>query len=111
MTVASAASLAKPRVRESAVAGIQALRPELVFLDVQMPALLGTGVLRRLERPPFVIFTTALSEHAVSAFELGAGAGAEEGRAVASRRSPGAMQARKVERPGDPKWMPGRSSY
>ena len=57
---------------ESAVAGIRALRPELVFLDVQMPGLLGTEVLRRLERPPFVIFTTAYSEHAVSAFELGA---------------------------------------
>jgi two-component system, LytTR family, response regulator len=57
---------------ESAVAAIHALRPELVFLDVQMPGLLGTEVLRRLERPPFVIFTTAYSEHAVSAFELGA---------------------------------------
>jgi two-component system LytT family response regulator len=57
---------------ESAVRGIGLLRPELVFLDVQMPGLLGTDVLRRLERPPFVIFTTAYSEHAVSAFELGA---------------------------------------
>ena len=57
---------------ESAVRAIEARRPELVFLDVQMPGLLGTDVLRRLERPPFVIFTTAFSEHAVSAFELGA---------------------------------------
>lgn len=57
---------------ESAVRQIGALRPELVFLDVQMPGLLGTDVLRRLERPPFVIFTTAYSEHAVTAFELGA---------------------------------------
>jgi len=57
---------------ESAVREIQALRPELVFLDVRMPGLLGTDVLRRLERPPFVIFTTAYSEHAVTAFELGA---------------------------------------
>jgi two-component system LytT family response regulator len=62
---------------QSAVAGIHALRPELVFLDVQMPGLLGTEVLRRLahrgsDRLPFVIFTTAYSEHAVSAFELGA---------------------------------------
>jgi two-component system LytT family response regulator len=52
--------------------GIETLRPELVFLDVQMPGLLGTDVLRRLERPPFVVFTTAFSEHAVTAFELGA---------------------------------------
>jgi two-component system, LytTR family, response regulator len=57
---------------EAAVRGIDALRPELAFLDVQMPGLLGTEVLRRLERPPFVIFTTAYSEHAVTAFELGA---------------------------------------
>jgi len=57
---------------ESAVTGINTLRPELVFLDVQMPGLLGTEVLRRLERPPFVIFTTAYFEHAVTAFELGA---------------------------------------
>lgn len=56
----------------SAVREIQALKPELVFLDVQMPGLLGTDVLRGLERPPFVIFTTAYSEHAVTAFELGA---------------------------------------
>jgi two-component system LytT family response regulator len=57
---------------QSAVAAIHALRPELVFLDVQMPGLIGTDVLRQLERPPFVIFTTAYSEHAVNAFELGA---------------------------------------
>ena len=57
---------------ESAVTGINALRPELVFLDVQMPGLLGTDVLRRLEHAPFVVFTTAFSEHAVTAFELGA---------------------------------------
>jgi len=57
---------------EAAVAAINASRPDVVFLDVQMPGLLGTDVLRRLDRPPFVIFTTAYSEHAVTAFELGA---------------------------------------
>lgn len=57
---------------ESAVAAIETLQPELVFLDVQMPRLLGTEVLRRIGRQPFIIFTTAFSEHAVSAFELGA---------------------------------------
>ena len=57
---------------QSAVKGIHDLRPALVFLDVQMPGLLGTDVLRKLDRQPFVIFTTAYSEHAVSAFELGA---------------------------------------
>jgi two-component system LytT family response regulator len=57
---------------ESAVQGIDALRPELVFLDVQMPGLLGTDVLPRLRHRPYVVFTTAFSEHAVTAFQLGA---------------------------------------
>ena len=56
----------------SAVETIDALRPELVFLDVQMPGLSGTDVLRRLQVRPFVVFTTAFSEPAVTAFELGA---------------------------------------
>ena len=57
---------------ETALDEINRLQPELVFLDVQMPGLLGTDVVRRLERQPFIIFTTAFSQHAVSAFELGA---------------------------------------
>lgn len=57
---------------EAAVEAIDRQQPELVFLDVQMPGLLGTDVLRRIERQPLVIFTTAFSQHAVSAFELGA---------------------------------------
>lgn len=57
---------------QSAVTGIRELAPRLVFLDVQMPVLLGTDVLRSLEKPPHVVFTTAYSEHAVTAFELGA---------------------------------------
>jgi len=57
---------------ETAVQEINRLHPELVFLDVQMPGLLGTDVVRRLDRQPFIIFTTAFSQHAVSAFELGA---------------------------------------
>ncbi|KQV46825.1 hypothetical protein ASC95_25195 [Pelomonas sp. Root1217] len=59
----------------AALAEIQRLKPELVFLDIQMPGLLGTVVLRRLAEsgtPPLVIFTTAHAEHAITAFELGA---------------------------------------
>lgn len=63
----------------AALAEIQRLRPELVFLDIQMPGLLGTEVLRRLAEsglagaaPPLVVFTTAHAEHAITAFELGA---------------------------------------
>lgn len=54
----------------SAVEAIDRLRPELVFLDVQMPGLLGTDVARRIEHRPFIIFTTAYSQHAVTAFEV-----------------------------------------
>ena len=57
---------------QSAVQAIDTLKPELVFLDVQMPGLLGTDVLRQIDHRPFVIFTTAYSQHAVTAFELGA---------------------------------------
>ncbi|HVT40157.1 MAG TPA: LytTR family DNA-binding domain-containing protein [Gemmatimonadaceae bacterium] len=56
----------------AAVEAINALRPELVFLDIQMPGLLGTEVLRRVQHQPFVVFTTAYGQHAVTAFEIGA---------------------------------------
>jgi two-component system LytT family response regulator len=57
---------------QSAARMIETLKPELVFLDVQMPGLLGTDVLRHIDHRPFIIFTTAYSQHAVTAFELGA---------------------------------------
>lgn len=56
----------------AAVEAINALKPELVFLDIQMPGLLGTDVLRRVSHQPFVVFTTAFAQHAVAGFELGA---------------------------------------
>jgi two-component system, LytTR family, response regulator len=56
----------------AAVEAIDRLRPELVFLDIQMPGLLGTEVLKQVRHQPLVIFTTAYAQHAVTAFELGA---------------------------------------
>ena len=56
----------------AAIDAIEKLRPELVLLDVQMPGLPGPDVLRRVKHQPYVVFTTAFSEHAVTAFELGA---------------------------------------
>jgi two-component system, LytTR family, response regulator len=48
-------------------------RPELIFLDVQMPGETGLELLESLEPPaPRVIFTTAYDEFAVKAFELNA---------------------------------------
>ena len=56
----------------SAIRMIDELRPELVFLDVQMPLLSGLQVLERITHQPFVIFTTAFDDYAVTAFEFGA---------------------------------------
>lgn len=56
----------------AAVEAINTLRPELVFLDIQMPGLLGTEVLQKVTHRPFVVFTTAFAQHAATAFELGA---------------------------------------
>jgi two-component system LytT family response regulator len=52
----------------------QTLRPDLLFLDVQMPRLNGFEVLEALETEvaPVVIFTTAHDEHAIRAFEVNA---------------------------------------
>lgn len=59
---------------EKAVKDIRALSPDLIFLDVQMPALDGFGVLAALktERMPAVIFVTAYNEYAIQAFEVNA---------------------------------------
>ena len=56
----------------AALEAIDSQRPELVFLDIQMPGLPGTEVMARMQHRPVVIFTTAFAEHAVTAFELGA---------------------------------------
>jgi two-component system LytT family response regulator len=51
---------------------ITELRPDLIFLDVQMPARTGFELLQTLIDPPRVIFTTAFDQHALRAFEFGA---------------------------------------
>jgi DNA-binding LytR/AlgR family response regulator len=45
---------------------------DLLFLDIQMPVILGTDFMRTLARPPKVIFTTAFRKFAVEGFELDA---------------------------------------
>jgi two-component system, LytTR family, response regulator len=56
----------------SAVAAVERLLPNLLFLDVQMPGLDGFGVLAELpaDRWPLVVFVTAYDEYAVRAFEV-----------------------------------------
>src|SRR5207237_5214446 len=49
----------------STVATVNALRPDLLFLDIQMPAGDGLEVLRTLVHRPHVIFTSAFDSYAV----------------------------------------------
>src|SRR5438876_379991 len=55
-----------------AVAAIDKYKPDLVFLDVQMPELDGFGVLDQLERRvmPAIVFVTAYDQFALRAFEV-----------------------------------------
>lgn len=57
---------------DDAIRQIGELRPDLLFLDIQMPATDGVSVLRAVkdEWLPCTIFTTAYAEHAVEAFTL-----------------------------------------
>jgi two-component system, LytTR family, response regulator len=55
-----------------AIAAIERFRPDLVFLDVQMPEVDGFGVLDAIagDRMPAIIFVTAYDRYAVQAFEV-----------------------------------------
>jgi two-component system LytT family response regulator len=56
----------------AAIAAINELQPDLVFLDVRLPGLSGLDVLAQVRHVPAVIFTTAFDQFAVTAFEVGA---------------------------------------
>jgi len=56
----------------SGLKAIQELKPDLVFLDVQMPKLTGLELLELLDRPPMIIFSTAYDHYAIKAFEMNA---------------------------------------
>jgi two-component system LytT family response regulator len=64
--------LGESRNGAEAVRAIRASRPDLVFLDVEMPGLDGFGVLRALDPGPLplVVFVTAFDDYAVRAFEV-----------------------------------------
>lgn len=52
--------------------GVKAIsqhKPDLIFLDIQMPKINGFEMLELIDEPPAVIFTTAFDEYAIKAFE------------------------------------------
>lgn len=51
---------------------LQQKQVDLMFLDIKMPGINGTDLLRSIKNPPKVIFTTAYSEYALEGFELNA---------------------------------------
>jgi two-component system, LytTR family, response regulator len=56
----------------SGLKGINELKPDLIFLDIQMPKLTGFELLELLEEYPQIIFTTAFDQFALKAFEMNA---------------------------------------
>ncbi len=71
---AEASDIYEARDGREAVAAIRKHRPDLVFLDVQMPELDAFGVIDAvgLARMPPIVFVTAHDEHAIRAFEISA---------------------------------------
>jgi two-component system LytT family response regulator len=51
---------------------IQEHKPDLIFLDIQMPKITGFEMLELIDEPPAIIFTTAFDEYAIKAFEANA---------------------------------------
>ena len=50
---------------------IEELKPDLIFLDIEMPILNGFEMLSKLKHQPKVVFTTAYDQYAIKAFEEG----------------------------------------
>ena len=56
----------------SGLKAINEMKPDLVFLDIQMPKLSGFEMLEVLDHHPVIIFTTAFDQYAIKAFEYNA---------------------------------------
>src|SRR5258708_37986280 len=54
----------------AALAFLNAHPVDVLFLDIQMPGVTGFELLERLERDPFVVFTTAYDRYALNAFAV-----------------------------------------
>ena len=55
-----------------ALSFLQNNQVDLLFLDIQMPHILGTSFIRTLKNPPRLVFTTAYRKYAVEGFDLNA---------------------------------------
>jgi len=54
------------------VLALQDLKPDLVFLDIQMPKITGFEMLELVQSPPIIVFSTAYDQFAIRAFEANA---------------------------------------
>lgn len=66
------APIDEARAGDEALEALRSLKPDLVFLDVQLPVMSGVEALERSGSTAVVIFTTAHDDAAIAAFELGA---------------------------------------
>ena len=55
---------------EQAIAAVASLKPDVLFLDIEMPGLTGFEMLARLAPQPLVVFTTAYGRYALEAFDV-----------------------------------------
>ena len=51
---------------------VNELKPDILFLDIQMPVMTGIEIVTKFKHIPHIIFTTAYDQYAVNAFEIGA---------------------------------------
>jgi len=64
--------IAVARSVDEAVEKVNELKPDLMFLDINLPGGNGFDVLNAVEHKPLVIFITAYDEYAIRAFEKNA---------------------------------------
>jgi two-component system LytT family response regulator len=100
-------SIREARNGHEAVEAIRAVRPDLVFLDVQMPEMDGFAVVQEVgaEQMPAVVFVTAHDKYAIQAFEINAidyllKPVTAERFAKALDRAKSLLQARNADEPG-----------